>query len=242
MMRIAWICAMAGKESLSVEFFLTSLIIVATPGTGVLYTLAAGLSRGSRASVIAAFGCTLGIIPHLAAAIMGVAALLHASALAFQTLKYPWRGLPALYGLEHVAGAGRAEGRKPMSMPESAREVIVSAILVNILNPKLSIFFLAFLPQFVSTTDPHALSRMLGLSGVFMLLTFVIFAGYGLFAAAMRHQVLSRPRVMTWLRRRLRPSAPDWPWPTVDGSQTRSLLRPKERGSGLARHSLSPLQ
>ena len=114
--------------------------------------------------------------------------------------------------------------------------------LINILNSKLSIFLMAFLPQFVSTTDPHALSRMLGLSGVFMLLTFVIFAGYGLFAAAMRHQVLSRLRVMTWLRRRLRPSVPDWPWPTVDGSQTRSLLRPKERGSGLARHSLSPLQ
>jgi threonine/homoserine/homoserine lactone efflux protein len=184
----------------SVEFLLTSLIIVATPGTGVLYTLAAGLSRGSRASVIAAFGCTLGIIPHLAAAIMGVAALLHASALAFQTLKI----LGVVYLLSMAWNTWREQGALKVEAdvdPKSAREVIVSAILVNILNPKLSIFFLAFLPQFVSTTDPHALSRMLGLSGIFMLLTFVIFAVYGLFAAAMRHQVLSRPRVMTWLRR-----------------------------------------
>jgi threonine/homoserine/homoserine lactone efflux protein len=76
-----------------------------------------------------------------------------------------------------------------------------ACVLVNTLNPKLSIFFLAFLPQFVSITDPHAVPRMLGLSGVYMLLTFVIFAVYGLFAAAMRQKVLSRPRVMTWLRR-----------------------------------------
>src|SRR5437016_9074402 len=74
--------------AVSVEFLLTSFIVIVSPGTGVLYTLAAGLSRGSRASVVAAFGCTLGIIPHMAAAILGLAALLHASALAFQTLKY----------------------------------------------------------------------------------------------------------------------------------------------------------
>lgn len=185
---------------MSVEFLITSLIVVATPGTGVLYTLAAGLSRGSRASVIAAFGCTLGIIPHLAAAILGVAALLHASALAFQALKI----LGVVYLLYMAWNTWREQGALKVETdvdPKSAREVIVSAVLVNILNPKLSIFFLAFLPQFVSTTDPHALSRMLGLSGIFMLLTFVIFAVYGLFAAAMRHQVLSRPRVMTWLRR-----------------------------------------
>src|SRR2546421_7268023 len=73
---------------MAIEFLVTSLIVVVSPGTGVLYTLAAGLSRGSRASVVAAFGCTLGIVPHMAAAIMGLAALLHTSALAFQTLKY----------------------------------------------------------------------------------------------------------------------------------------------------------
>src|SRR5262245_31645354 len=73
---------------MSIEFLVTSLIVIVSPGTGVLFTLAAGLSRGSRASVVAAFGCTLGIVPHMAAAILGLAALLHTSALAFQTLKY----------------------------------------------------------------------------------------------------------------------------------------------------------
>jgi threonine/homoserine/homoserine lactone efflux protein len=185
----------------SIDFLLTSLIVIVSPGTGVLFTLAAGLSRGRRASVVAAFGCTLGIVPHMAAAIMGLAALLHTSALAFQTLKYlgvayllymAWSALK-----EH--GALRVE--KDDSGPRSPRQVIVSAILINILNPKLSIFFLAFLPQFVSADEAHPLSRMLALSAIFMLLTFVVFVGYGLFAAAIRSHVISRPRVLTWMRR-----------------------------------------
>jgi len=184
----------------SLEFLITSFIVVVSPGTGVLYTLATGLSRGSRASVVAAFGCTLGIVPHMAAAIVGVAALLHASAVAFQTFKYvgvayllymAWNALR-----EH--GALRVEtevGRR------SAMQVTVTAVLINILNPKLSIFFLAFLPQFVGADEPQPLSRMLELSGVFMLMTFVVFVGYGLFAAAIRTHVIARPRVLTWMRR-----------------------------------------
>jgi threonine/homoserine/homoserine lactone efflux protein len=115
---------------MSVEFLITSLIVVATPGTGVLYTLAAGLSRGSRASVVAAFGCTLGIIPHLAAAIMGVAALLHASALAFQTLKI----LGVVYLLYMAWNTWREQGAMKVETdvdPKSTREVIVSAVLAK---------------------------------------------------------------------------------------------------------------
>jgi threonine/homoserine/homoserine lactone efflux protein len=184
----------------SIEFLLTSLIVVVSPGTGVLYTLAAGLSRGSRASVVAAFGCTLGIIPHMAAATMGLAALLHTSALAFQTLKY----LGVAYLLYMAWNMLREQGTLKVETEtgrRSATRVIVSAILINILNPKLSIFFFAFLPQFVSATEPQPLSRMLELSAVFMLLTFAVFVGYGLFAAAIRNQVISRPRVLTWMRR-----------------------------------------
>src|ERR1700760_183993 len=73
---------------MSVSFLLTSLIVVVSPGTGVLYTLAVALSRGSRASVAAAFGCTLGILPHMLAAMLGLAAVLHTSAVAFSTLKW----------------------------------------------------------------------------------------------------------------------------------------------------------
>jgi threonine/homoserine/homoserine lactone efflux protein len=83
----------------------------------------------------------------------------------------------------------------------SAVQVTVTGILINILNPKLSIFFLAFLPQFVSAGEANPLSRMLALSAVFMLMTFVVFVGYGLFAASIRDHVISRPRVLTWMRR-----------------------------------------
>jgi len=184
----------------STAFLLTSLIVVVSPGTGVLYTMAAGLSRGGRASVIAAVGCTLGIIPHMVAAITGLAALLHASAVAFQTLKYvgvtyllfiAWRTLKEKGALTVENETG----------PRSVTSVIVSGILVNILNPKLTIFFFAFLPQFVSPKDPNALVRMVELSAVFMLMTLVIFVGYGSFAAAVRKHVISRPPVLTWMRR-----------------------------------------
>jgi threonine/homoserine/homoserine lactone efflux protein len=184
----------------SIEFLVTSLIVVASPGTGVLYTLAAGLSRGSRASAVAAFGCTLGIVPHMAAAVLGLAALLHTNALTFHTLKY----LGVAYLLYMAWTALRETGALRVEREvgtRSALRVITSAILINILNPKLSIFFFAFLPQFVSAHEPHPLARMLELSAVFMLLTLVVFVGYGLCAAAIRDHVVSRPRVLTWMRR-----------------------------------------
>jgi threonine/homoserine/homoserine lactone efflux protein len=184
----------------SIEFLLTSLVIVATPGTGVLYTLAAGLSRGARASIVAAVGCTLGIVPHLAAAITGAAALLHTSAMAFQTVKY----LGVAYLLYMAWATWKDRGALTVeedAAPRSARRIITSGVLINILNPKLTIFFFAFLPQFVSTSDSNALVRMLGLSAVFMAMTFGIFAVYGVFAAAARRHVISRPRFVTGMRR-----------------------------------------
>ena len=185
---------------MSADFLVTSLIVVVSPGTGVLYALAAGLSRGSRASVVAAFGCTLGIVPHMAAAIMGLAALLHTSALAFQTLKY----LGVAYLLYMAWNALREHGALRVETEVGARsatQVIITAILINLLNPKPSIFFFAFLPQFVSANERHPLSRMFELSVVFMLMTFAVFVGYGLFAASIRTHVISRPRVLTWMRR-----------------------------------------
>ena len=185
---------------MTVEFWITSLIVIVSPGTGVLYTLAAGLSRGSHASVVAAFGCTLGIVPHMAAAILGVAALLHTSALAFQTFK--WLGVAYLLYMAWSALRERGALRVEREISaRSAMKVTIEAILINILNPKLSIFFFAFLPQFVAADEPHPLSHMVMLSAVFMALTFVVFVGYGLFAAAVREHVISRPVVLTWMRR-----------------------------------------
>ena len=185
---------------MSLDFLLTSLIVVASPGVGVLITVAAGLSRGPKASVVAAFGCTLGIVPHMLAAILGLAALLHTSALAFQILKY--LGVAYLLYMAWVTLRDRgALTVQPDAAPRSSVQVIVSAILANILNPKLSIFFFAFLPQFVDATEADPVLRMSELSAVFMLLTFLVFAAYGLFAAAVRDHVISRPQVMTWMRR-----------------------------------------
>jgi threonine/homoserine/homoserine lactone efflux protein len=185
---------------MSIAFLLTTLVVVATPGTGVVYTLAAGLSRGRRASVVAAFACTLGIVPHMLATVTGVAALLNASAAAFQVLKYA--------GVAYLLYMAWATVRDKETLtvdeeaaPMSAGRVIVRGVLINILNPKLTIFFFAFLPQFVDPDEPHSVVRMLALSGVFMLATFVVFAAYGILAASVRSHVTSRPRVMTWLRR-----------------------------------------
>ncbi|HEY2875433.1 MAG TPA: LysE family translocator [Reyranella sp.] len=184
---------------MSWEFLLTALIVVVSPGTGVLYTLATGLSRGARASIVAAFGCTLGIVPHMAAAILGLAALLHTSALAFQTLKYAGVAYLLYMAWMTLKESGALSVEK---QPErSSRQVIVHAILINILNPKLTIFFFAFLPQFVPADVSDGLPLMVELSAVFMLLTFVVFVGYGLFAAAIRTHIISRPKVLAWMRR-----------------------------------------
>ena len=185
---------------MTIEFLLTSLIIVASPGTGALYTLAAGFSRGSKASVVAAFGCTLGIVPDMAAAILGLAALLHTSAVAFQMFKYLGVAYLLYMAWNTLQEHGALKVEKDVDA-RSALQVTVHAVLINILNPKLSIFFLAFLPQFIAADEAHPLSQMLVLSSVFMAMTFVVFAVYGLFAASIRDHVISRPRVLTWMRR-----------------------------------------
>jgi threonine/homoserine/homoserine lactone efflux protein len=184
---------------MTAEFLVTSLVVALTPGTGVLFTLSAGLSRGAGASVIAAVGCTLGIVPHMAAAITGVAALLHTSAVAFGILKYA--GVAYLFYMAWSTLRDNGASVVEAGGATSARKTIVSGILINILNPKLTIFFFAFLPQFVGADDPHGLLRMLALSAIFMVITFVVFAVYGVFAAAVRKQVIARPAVLSWMRR-----------------------------------------
>lgn len=185
---------------MSIEFLLTSLLVIVTPGTGVLYVMAAGISRGVRASVIASVGCTLGIVPHMLAAITGLTALLNASAMAFQVLKY----LGAAYLLFMAWSTLRdkdALAVEENTEPRTARKVIIRGILINVLNPKLTIFFFAFLPQFVSSTESNSLLHLIELSAVFMLLTFVVFIGYGRFADSIRNHIISRPRVLAWMRR-----------------------------------------
>lgn len=181
-------------------FLLTSLVIVATPGTGALYAIAAGLTRGTRAGVLAAFAGTLGTVPHMLAAITGLAALLHASGVAFAVLKYAG----VAYLLWMAWSTWRDRGVLTVDADDaragSTRAVLLSGITLNLLNPKLTIFFFAFLPQFVPAGS-GAVPAMLGLSAVFMAMTFVVFAAYGVCAAAVRDQVLSRPKVVDRMRK-----------------------------------------
>ena len=185
---------------MSAEYLLTSIVVILLPGTGVIYTLAYGLSRGWQASVLAAFGCTLGILPHIAASIAGLAALLHTSALAFQVVKYLGVVYLLYMGWSILREGGSLEVSE-RSASVSGVKVIVNGFLLNILNPKLSLFFLAFLRQFIPAAAPNATASMLVLAATFMVLTFVVFVGYGAFASATRRYVISKPRVMLWLRR-----------------------------------------
>jgi threonine/homoserine/homoserine lactone efflux protein len=185
---------------ISVEFLITSLIVVLIPGTGVVFTVSTGLARGRAASVFAAFGCTLGIVPHLLATVLGLAAVMHASALAFQILKYA--GVAYLFYLACATWRDRAAfSVAQVAARNDALSLVIKAILLNILNPKLTIFFLAFLPQFVAPGAGSPLGQLLVLSAVFMAMTFVVFVVYGLLADAFRRAVIESPRVQAWLRK-----------------------------------------
>ena len=181
-------------------FWATAFLIVATPGTGAIYTMAAGLSQGPRAGVWAAFASTLGIVPHVAAALTGLAALLHASAVAFSAVK--WLGVAYLvymaWGMFTDTGTLRVTADAPRKPP---LRVLGDGVALNLLNPKLSIFFVAFLPQFIRADAPQPVLAMSALSLAFMALTFAVFAVYGAAAGWLRGAVIERPSVLAWLRR-----------------------------------------
>lgn len=187
---------------ISAEFLVTSFVVVLIPGTGVVFTLSTGLFLGWRASVFAALGCTAGILPHLAASALGVAALLHLSAVAFQALKLAG----AAYLMYLAWATWRDKGALSFSAPGSREamghgRLVLRAFLLNILNPKLSIFFLAFLPQFVAADGDSPLGQMLLLSGIFMAMTFAVFVVYGVLAHGVRAMVLGSPRFLAWMRK-----------------------------------------
>jgi threonine/homoserine/homoserine lactone efflux protein len=185
---------------ISLEFLITSLVVVLIPGTGAIYTVSTGLAQGRRASIWAAVGCTLGIVPHLLATVLGLAAVMHTSALAFQVLKYA--GVAYLFYVAFATWRDRSAFAVDGSVgPTSPVGLMVKAVLMNVLNPKLTIFFLAFLPQFVDPASPHPLMQMGLLSGVFMAMTFLVFAAYGFVAHAFRRHVIGSKRVQDVLRR-----------------------------------------
>lgn len=183
------------------QFLLTAFVVVIAPGTGVVYTLAMGLGRGRASAIAAAAGCTLGIVPHLAAAALGLAAVLHTSAVLFNVVKFAG----VAYLLWMAWGALRQTGALAVKPAEASADPLVRVAwrgaLINVLNPKLSIFFLALLPPFLSGNPASATLEMAGLGAVFMAMTFAVFVVYGLFAGAFRDWILGSERVMAWLNR-----------------------------------------
>ena len=185
---------------LSLQFLLTALVVVVAPGTGVTYTLAIGLGQGRWPSIWAALGCTIGIVPHLLAATLGLAAVLHTSAVLFNIVKFA--GVAYLLWLAWQAvKSGGALTVSAERITESGLRIARRGALINILNPKLSIFFLALLPPFLSGNPATATLEMAAMGGIFMLMTFGVFVLYGVFAAAARTWLLGSERVMRWLNR-----------------------------------------
>ena len=184
----------------STEFIITSLIVVLIPGTGVIYTISTGLFLGWRASIFAAFGCTVGIIPHLLASIMGLATILHMSAVAFQIVKF----IGVAYLLYLAWSMWKETGTLKIGDKKSNKGIWgvgIKGFLINILNPKLSLFFLAFLPQFVPLETESPILNMLFLSGIFMSMTLFVFIVYGLFANSVRAYIVHSPNIIKMAQR-----------------------------------------
>jgi len=177
------------------EFLLTSLVVVLIPGTGVVYTITTGLTLKWRASLVAAIGCTLGIVPHILAGIVGLSALLNMSAQVFSVLK--WAG--AFYLLYLAWNMWREAGTLEINKKNAetrASQIIMKAIAINLLNPKLTLFFFAFLPLFVSNASPSPTVEMIILSAVFMGITFIVFAAYGLLASGISAYLMNSSKVL----------------------------------------------
>ena len=186
---------------MSLEFLITALIVVLVPGTGVVYTVAVGLGKGRQASIAAAFGCTLGIIPAILASVVGIAALMHTSALVFTAVKYAGVAYLLYLAWQTLKDSGPLDLKADKSARKSVLATARTGFLINILNPKLTVFFLAFLPQFVDPAAANPTLDMLLLGGVFMAMTFAVFVVYGLFAALVGEKVLRSDTVMVWMRR-----------------------------------------
>lgn len=185
---------------MSLQFLITAFVVVIAPGTGVIYTLAMGLGHGKRAAIWAALGCTVGIVPHLSAATLGLAAVLHASALLFQTLKFAGVAYLLYLAWKMIRESGALAVTGDVT-PQTGMHIARRGALINILNPKLSVFFLALLPPFLSGTPETATLEMAQLGAVFMAMTFGVFVLYGLFASHARTFLLESKQVMRWLNR-----------------------------------------
>jgi threonine/homoserine/homoserine lactone efflux protein len=195
--------AAANLSSMSVEFLLTSLVVAAIPGTGVVYTVSSSIGGGWRRGLFAAIGCTLGIVPHILAAMLGLSAIMQAGAVVFEVVRYAGVAYLVFMGVSMIRNAGALPLDDENSSIGPVGLVVRRGILLNILNPKLTVFFFAFLPQFLDASPGLLDARLVGLGGVFMLVTLAVFAVYAYASAAVRDLVLAAPIVRRWIERAL---------------------------------------
>jgi len=182
---------------MSWDYLLTALVVCVSPGIGVVYTLSMALGGGLRAGFWAALGCTMATVLHMLVAMAGLAALLHASALLFQAVKFA--GAAYLLWMAWSVLRDRAGMSVAPAVPMPASRIVRRAVVLNLLNPKLPLFFMAFLPQFMPADSGAALMAELGAG--FSAVTFLTFLGYAGLAAGGRDALLASGRVMRWLRR-----------------------------------------
>lgn len=180
---------------LSTDFLLTSLVVVLVPGTGVIYTVSTGLFSGWKNAVAAAVGCTAGILPHLLACVLGLSAILHMSAVLFSLLKFAGAAYLLYLAWSMWQSTGLLQADRSTNK-NGFLKIGVRGFLINILNPKLSVFFLAFIPLFVSPDAGAPIRQMVMLSAVFMLMTFVVFVCYGLLSGMVSRYILHSPKIM----------------------------------------------
>ena len=198
------------------EFVMTSMLVVLVPGIGVIYTVSIAVAGGQAAGLCAALGCTLGIVPHLLVAFLGLSGMMQFGATVFELVRWAgvaylmWMGVGLLRDRGGIAFDAAASGETEGQVRAGASRVVMRGVLVNLLNPKLTAFFFAFLPQFVGITSHDAKAsglaqaidpRLFGLASLFMLLTLIGFVFYALIGALVSRWAAAAPGVTTWTQR-----------------------------------------
>lgn len=181
-------------------FLATSVAITFAPGPDNMQVLARGISQGRAAGLVAALGFAAGVTFHTTLATLGVAALLRSSPLAFQTIKYAGAAYLVWIGIKALRSQGLATAHE--RPPQPLWSVFRQSVLGNMLNPKVTLFFLVFLPQFIDTHGVQSVPvQMLELGALFMLQTVVIFSIFGVCAGMIGGWLKRRPSVGVWLDR-----------------------------------------
>ena len=181
-------------------FVIASLVLIATPGQDMILVMSRSIVQGPAAGVATAAGVSVGLIGHTLLATLGLGAILRTSEWLFAALKFIgagyllYLGVGLLVAKHDDLGLGASGSRSPARL-------FADGAFSNVTNPKIAIFYFAFLPQFVSPSASHPTLSILVLGLVFAGLTFLVKAPVGLFAGSLSSWLRARPAVLRWLFR-----------------------------------------